>query len=165
MPRRPKPMSPKEVRDAADRAEKRPVGRPTDFAPSMGEEILALMSEGLSLAAAAAEVGVHRQRVYEWLGKHPEFADTVRLAQVKRQAFLERRLLSAKEGPVVTSSIFALKNAGPEDWRDRVVNEHSGPGGGPIQTQSTLDLAALSDEELAAYRIVAAAARRDREGD
>lgn len=94
-------------------------GRPTDYKPPMGEEILSLMAGGLSLAAAAAELGIHRQRVYEWMERHPEFADTVKLAQAKRQLFLERRLLSADAGPVVTSTIFALKNAGPEDWREK----------------------------------------------
>lgn len=102
-----------------------PAGRPTDFTPELGEQILALMADGLSLAAAAAELGVHRQRVYEWEERHPEFADTVKLARSKRQLFLERRLLSAKDGPVVTSSIFALKNAGAEDWRDKQEFDHS----------------------------------------
>lgn len=101
-------------------------GRPTDFKAPMGEEILSLMASGLSLAASAAELGIHRQRVYEWMDRHPEFADTVKLAQAKRQLFLERRLLSADAGPVVTSTIFALKNAGPEDWRDKREVEHSG---------------------------------------
>ncbi len=109
-----------------------PAGRPTDFKPELGNEILNLMTEGLSLAAAAASVGIHRQRVYEWLERHPEFADIIKLAQAKRQLFLERRLLSATEGPVVTSSIFALKNAAGEDWRDKQQHEHSGPDGGPI---------------------------------
>lgn len=96
-----------------------PAGRPTDFKQTYGDEILSLMAAGLSLAAAAAELGFHRQRVYEWVEKHPEFADTVKLAQAKRQLFLERRLLSADAGPVVTSTIFALKNAGPDDWREK----------------------------------------------
>jgi hypothetical protein len=103
-----------------------PAGRPTDFTPELGEEILERMTEGLSLAAAAADLNVHRQRVYEWAERYPEFADTVKLAQVKRQLFLERRLLKAEVGPVVTSTIFALKNAGPEDWRDKQEHEHSG---------------------------------------
>lgn len=101
-------------------------GRPTDFDESYGQSILELMASGLSLAASAAEIGVHRQRVYEWMDRHPEFADTVKVAQAKRQLFLERRLLSAEIGPVVTSTIFALKNAGPEDWRDKREIEHSG---------------------------------------
>lgn len=102
------------------------LGRPTDFTPELGEQILALMAEGLSLAAAAAELNVHRQRVYEWAERHPDFADTVNLAKSKRQAFLERRLLRAVEGPVVTSTIFALKNAGQGDWREKQEVEHSG---------------------------------------
>ncbi len=101
-------------------------GRPTEFKPAMGEEILSLMASGLSLAASAAELGIHRQRVYEWMERHPDFADTVKLAQAKRQLFLERRLLSADAGPVVTSTIFALKNAGPEDWREKQEVQHSG---------------------------------------
>lgn len=107
-----------------------PAGRPTDFESQYGEEILQLMAEGISLAAAAAELGIHRQRVYDWEEKHPEFADTIKLARGKRQLFLERRLLGASEGPVVTSSIFALKNAAPEDWREK--QELSGPGGAPL---------------------------------
>ena len=99
-------------------------GRPTDFRPSFGEEILTLMTEGLSLAAAAAAIGIHRQRVYDWVNQHPEFADTIKLATAKRQLFLERRLLAASEGPVVTSSIFALKNAAGEDWREKSQVDH-----------------------------------------
>lgn len=96
-----------------------PAGRPTDFKPEYGEEILSLMADGLSLAASAAELGFHRQRVYEWKERHPEFADAIKLAQAKRQLFLERRLLNADTGPVVTSTIFALKNAAPDDWREK----------------------------------------------
>lgn len=103
-----------------------PAGRPTDFTPELGEKILSLMSQGFSLVAAAAELDVHRQRVYEWKERHPEFADTINLAMGKRQLFLERRLISADASPIVISSIFALKNAAPEDWRERVETQHSG---------------------------------------
>lgn len=104
-----------------------PVGRPTDYTKAMGDEILSLMAQGLSLAAAAADIGIHRQRVYEWVERHPEFADTVKLAQAKRQLFLERRLLNNElAGPQITSTIFALKNTNHEDWRDKREVEHSG---------------------------------------
>lgn len=112
-----------------------PAGRPSDYKDSYGEEILQLMAEGLSLAAAAAEMGIHRQRVYEWEEKHPEFADTIKLARSKRQLFLERRLLKADQGPVVTSTIFALKNAAGEDWRDKQEHEHTGKDGAAIEVE------------------------------
>lgn len=114
----------------------------------MGEQILKLMEEGLSLAAAAAEINIHRQRVYEWVERYPDFADTVKLAQAKRQLFLERRLLSAEIGPVVTSSIFALKNAGPLDWRDRTEVDHQSSDGSVAPTKIVVQgVAAKKDEE------------------
>lgn len=115
------------------------MGRPTDFRPEMGEAILELMDKGFSLAASASQINVHRQRVYEWVERHPEFADTIKLAKAKRQFFLENRLLTADSGPVVTSSIFALKNAGPDDWCDKREYEHTGKGGSPLfQTDEEL---------------------------
>ncbi|QKV17844.1 helix-turn-helix domain-containing protein [Oricola thermophila] len=122
-------------------------GRPTDYTPAIGDEILSLMAEGFSLAAAAAELGIHRQRVYDWEAKHPDFADTIKLARAKRQLFLERRLLSAKEGPVVTSSIFALKNAAPDDWRDKREHEVSGPGGGPMEQVTRIEIVAAETDD------------------
>ena len=110
-------------------------GRPTDYKPAMGNEILELMATGLSLAASAAELGFHRQRVYEWVERYPDFADTVKLAQAKRQLFLERRLLSADQGPIVTSTIFALKNAGPEDWREKQEIDHKSSDGSMTPTR------------------------------
>lgn len=124
------------------------VGRPTDFKKTYGDEILALMASGLSLAASAAELGFHRQRVYEWMERHPAFADTVKLAQVKRQLFLERRLLSADSGPVVTSTIFGLKNAGPEDWREKQEVDHKSSDGS--MTPVKIELVALRPNDSSA---------------
>ena len=121
-------------------------GRPTDYTPELGEQILNLMAEGLSLAAAAGECNVHRQRVYDWEARHPEFQDSIRLARSKRQSFLERRLLAATEGPVVTSSIFALKNAGQGDWRDKHEVDNTSSDGS--MTPRVFDASKLSTEAL-----------------
>lgn len=104
-------------------------GRPTTYDADLGEKIIALMEQGLSLAAAAAECDVHRRRVYDWEVAHPDFAELVALARGKRQAYLERRLLTADTGPVVTSSIFALKNAAPQDWADTTQIDHRSADG------------------------------------
>ncbi len=94
-------------------------GRPTAYTKAMADEIISLMATGLSLTASAADLGVHRDTLYDWEKTNPEFSDAIKLARGKRQLFLERRLITATEGPVVTSSIFALKNAAPEDWREK----------------------------------------------
>ena len=121
-------------------------GRPTNYEPEYGEEIIAIMSKGFSLVAAASQVGVGRSTVYEWKDRHPDFAQMLEIAQASRQYILEEDLLKAKEGPVVTSRIFALKNASP-DWREKKEVEHSGSIG-------TMDLSKLTDEELAILKKV-----------
>ena len=122
-----------------------PAGRPTNYNPELGEQIIALMEQGLSLAAAAGELGVHRRRVYDWKDRHPEFAELVDIAMVKRQAFLEKRLLDlGSAGPHVTAAIFALKNAAAADWREKQEIEHSGG------TNNTVSLAGLTVEQLEA---------------
>lgn len=105
------------------------VGRPSGYRETFCNEVINLMAEGLSLTAAMAELGFHRQTAYDWMEAHPEFSDAVKKGQAKRQLFLERRLYSAADGPIVTSSIFALKNTGTGDWRDKQDVEHSGAVG------------------------------------
>lgn len=123
-------------------------GRPSTYNKALCNEVINLMAEGLSLTAAMAELGYHRQTAYDWQEKFPEFSDAVKVGQAKRQLFLERRLLSAEISPVVTSSIFALKNTGTGDWRDRQEVEHSG------------EMAVTTKEQRDAA--VAAATRADR---
>lgn len=101
-------------------------GRPTIYTPDLGEKILALMVEGYSLAASAASLGIHRQRVYDWSDKYPDFKEIVELAKGNRQFFLERRLLTSDSSAIVSSTIFALKNASPDDWRDKQEVDHTG---------------------------------------
>lgn len=115
-----------------------PAGRPTKYSTAFPEEIISLMAEGLSLTAAAAELGVHKDTVYAWEREIPEFSDAVKLARGKRTLKLERDLLEAADGPTVTSRIFALKNAMPDEWRDKIQNEHSGPDGKPLNTGPTI---------------------------
>lgn len=103
-----------------------PVGRPTDYVPEMGEKLLGYMSKGFSITAAAAAIGHHKDTIYEWAKKHPEFSDALKLGRGSRVLKLEHDLLAAKDGPNVTSRIFALKNADPSEWRDKHDVEHSG---------------------------------------
>ena len=110
-----------------------PAGRPTKYEPEFCEQLIELMGEGLSLTAFAGEIGVARSTINEWIGAQPEFSEAVKIGQAKRTAFLERGLLSSDVGPRVTARIFALKNAAPEEWKDKQEHEHSGAGGGPIQ--------------------------------
>jgi len=129
-------------------SEDNPVGRPSLYRDEYGDTIIEWMDKGYSLTAAASRLDVCRKTVYNWVDEYPEFAVKVKIAQAKRQFFLENRLLDAKDGPVVTSSIFALKNAAPADWLEKTHTELTGKDGGAIETKASLDVSGLSDSVL-----------------
>lgn len=84
------------------------------------------MATGLSLTAAAGEIGICRATINNWADAHPEFLEAVRLGKAKRTLALERGMLGAENGPAVTARMFALKNADPDEWREKQSIEHSG---------------------------------------
>jgi hypothetical protein len=111
-------------------------GRPSKYSPHYCDEVIECMGRGLSLTAFAGTIGVAKDTVYEWCVHHPEFSDAVKIAKAKRLLFLENGLLGGETGPRVTLHIFALKNADPDEWRDRV------------EQRITHELADVSDEPL-----------------
>jgi len=103
-------------------------GRPSKFQPAYCDEVIAIMATGLSLTAFAGDIGVARSTINEWMDTYPEFSEAVKVAKAKRTAALERSMLSSENGPQVTSRIFALKNADPEEWREKQTVEHTASG-------------------------------------
>jgi hypothetical protein len=102
------------------------MARPTKYDPDYCDHVIAIMGEGLSLTAFAGEIGVARSTINEWMGANPAFSEAVRVGQAKRVTYLERTMLDGDAGPKITARIFALKNADPEEWRDKREVEHSG---------------------------------------
>jgi DNA-binding XRE family transcriptional regulator len=100
-----------------------PVGRPSKYDPAFCEEAIAFMRKGYSQTAFAGHLGISRDTLYEWASKHPAFSYAINIAKAGRVLSLETDLLGAETGPMVTSRIFALKNAAPDDWRDKPVDE------------------------------------------
>ena len=45
------------------------------------------------------------------------------------------------------AAVFWLKNRQPDTWRDKVVNEHAGKDGRPIETRPIFEFSALTLEE------------------
>jgi hypothetical protein len=107
-----------------------PAGRPTLYDPKYCDEIIAAASMGYSLTAFAGMIDVHRDTLYEWADKNPEFSDAMKRHKARRVFKLETDMLSAEAtGPYVTARIFALKNACPEEWRDKHEVDHTSSDG------------------------------------
>ena len=118
---RPKPF--RRTTPTAD--ERNPIGRPSLYRQEYCEQVVtAMYDEGISLFAFAGLIGVDKDSVYEWIKVHPEFSAAVKRAHAARLLFLERRLLNSN-GKDTIGSIFALKNAAPDQWQDRrYVEQH-----------------------------------------
>ena len=116
-----------------------PAGRPSLYKPTYCDLVIETMSTGLSLTAFAGEIGVSRETVNEWRRVHPEFSAAVKIGQAKRALVWEQKLMSAGIGPHVTSTIFALKNIDPDEWRDRHEVAHT----------HTVKPTEMTDDELA----------------
>lgn len=119
---------------------KRPVGRPSKYSPAYCDEIIAAGEQGLSLTAAAGIIGVDRSTIDYWRDEFPEFSLACKKAQAKRTLFLEKGMINpAATGPMVTARRFALANAAPEEWREKVTQEHTGPGGEALVFQTIIE--------------------------
>ena len=104
-------------------------GRPSRYTNEMAEIAYEVMSRGLSKMAAAGVIGVSRDTFRQWEIDHPRFSARVKMGEAARTLSLEQDLLEAPDGPTVTSRIFALKNAAPDEWRDRKEVDHQSSDG------------------------------------
>lgn len=140
--------------------EKNKGGRPTGFKPEFCEQATNLCLLGATDADLARFFGFDERTINRWKDSHPEFAEALREGKEGADANIGKSLfqratgyshpseeIKVVEGAVVrvpitkqyppdtTAMIFWLKNRRPDLWRDKVQNEHSGPDGGPIQSQ------------------------------
>jgi hypothetical protein len=109
-------------------------GRPSKYDPSFCDAVIEAGKQGFSLTAFAGSIGVCRDTISEWMKVHEEFSVAVKKHAAARTYSLEGDLLQAETGPRVTSRIFALKNAAPQEWRDKQDLELTGKDGGAIET-------------------------------
>jgi len=126
-------------------------GRPSAYRPEYCEAVIDFMADGYSVTAFAGSVRVSRQTIYQWAADHPEFSDALAIGKAAAALWWEGRLRNnAEKGEGnATAAIFGLKNRAAEEWREVNRTEHSGPDGGPIKTEATLDVSGLSDAALA----------------
>lgn len=107
-----------------------PRGRPTKYRPEFAERLIHAANEGLSLTAFAGEIGVHREIMWEWTDRFPEFGNAVKRAKAIRLAKWERIALNIANGNGTGGSaqsvmtIFGLKNVDPDEWREKTTVEH-----------------------------------------
>lgn len=147
-------------------AEKRPVGRPSEYDPAYCERVIALGKEGKSRAEIASALECSRQTLAAWEAAHPEFLSALQRAKDEELAWWEAKAREGLDNPKFNAAIWAKSVNGrfpKEPYRDRV--QVTGANDGPVQT---VDLSGLSDEQLSALESIfgpLAAAAGDDAGD
>lgn len=141
----------------SEAAEPRPVGRPSEYDPSLCEQVIELGKEGKSRAQIASALGVSRQTLVNWGLAHREFVDALTRAKDEELAWWEQK---AQDGLTMGSgfnaTIWAKSVSGRfpnEPYRERV--QLTGAGDGPIRT---LDLTGVNDDDLAQLERILAVA-------
>lgn len=133
-----------------------PGGRPTDYRPEFCEIAAEEAAGGATDFRIAERLGIHVSTLYRWKGSHPEFREALKVGKEVADERVEASLYHRAVG-YEHAAVKILQNNGlpvivpytehvpPEpgclklwlinrkraDWSERVVNEHTGPGGGP----------------------------------
>lgn len=155
-----------------DSAEKRPVGRPSDFSDELADEICGHLIDGLSLRKICTRAGMpDRRTVLRWLDARPEFAAKYARARESQGDLMDDLILEAAEGAnsdnaaAVRVKIDAYKwrasKLQPKKYGDSVQMKHSGAIG-------RFDASKYTDEQLDQLEAALgplAAASGDAEGD
>jgi hypothetical protein len=139
-------------------------GRPSGYRPQFAAQAKTLCESGATDLELADQLGISLSTLKNWKGAHPDFLAALKPAKDVADERVERSLFHKANGytfdaeevfqhqgkivratvrkhvpPDTTACIFWLKNRRPDLWRDRSSLEHSGPNGGPIQTEDVND--------------------------
>ena len=134
-----------------------PAGRPSKYRPGYCETVLELGAQGCSVVEMAAEIGVSRSTLEtEWPAAHEEFSEAFAQARQLSQAWWEKQgrvnLVMAPGMGTFQATVWSRSMAArfPADWRENKGVEVTGAGGGPIKTESILDVSGLDMAQLKA---------------
>ena len=98
------------------------------------------------ISNACIEANISRQLYYDWLEKVEGFKQAVENAKMYQVDMAESMLYGKVLDKDFQSIKFFLQHNYPEKYRETVRSEHSGPGGGAIETDSTVTIIIKKDE-------------------
>jgi hypothetical protein len=132
---------------------KLPIGRPTTYSPDLCDRLIDAMATGLSLDAAAVEIGISPRTAYQWQCDIPDFSQAIEIGRAKALLVWEKRALAIANGKPGNAQIISLglrnRSRSASGWHEAVRNEHSGPDGQPIQLEQVtkIDTRRLTSEQ------------------
>lgn len=184
MPRAPK----KKGKPKPKSVKKRGKGRPSLYQYEFADQAEKLCRLGATDRELADFFAVDVASVSRWKLKYPDFREALKRGKSQADAEVADKLYKRACGyshtdtkfatfegkitdreeyekhypPDTIACIFWLKNRRPDLWRDKVGLEHTGPGGGPIQTEG--DFRPSPEDEEVIRRIAESRAKVQKQG-
>ena len=118
-----------------------PAGRPSSYDPSYCEQVVEWGQSGKSATWMAAQLGVHRDTLYEWAKVHDDFSDAFMRARHLAQAWWEDQGQSGLFIPGFNGSVWA-KNMGArfkDEWGESSKIDHTSSDGTMSPRGKSLD--------------------------
>ena len=119
-------------------AEKRPVGRPTEYQEKYCQEVIALGKLGKSLEQMAMTMDISYRTLCRWRDAHEEFRHALEDAHALSQAYWEElaqaHVIEHKDGEKLNTGLWSRSMAArfPKNYSDRVKQEITGAEGAPL---------------------------------
>ena len=164
---------PKKIQPEAEAApEKKKAGRPAIYSKTIADQIITRMIEGESMVNICRDEAMpSRATVYRWLDENKEFEARCARAREGLADYLvdkiEQMAAETTEDnhqsmkvKISTAQWRAMKMA-PRIYGERRIQENTGPGGGPLQTETKVafDASALTQEQRDVLRAALLAAK------
>lgn len=74
---------------------------------------------GLTIEDIAANMGIGKTTIYEWMKKSPNIANALKIGREQADNIIENALFNKAKGGDVTAMIFWLKNRRSDRWREK----------------------------------------------
>lgn len=94
-------------------------GRPTKYAKDKPDRLYTALAAGKSVTQFAAEEGLHKSTVYDWVKKFEAFSDAFTRGQEASQAYWETELQKMMYDRNVNAPLVKLYFANRFNWHDK----------------------------------------------
>jgi len=96
------------------------VGRPSEYRPEwMLSKVIDIMSEGASKVEVAAELGITKETLYQWVQKYPEFSDSIKKGEQLCEAWWEKNGRKCLHDQKFNASLWYMNMKNRFKWSDR----------------------------------------------
>ena len=141
-------------------------GRPTDYTPELCDKICSRIAVGKSARKTCIELGIGLETVFGWLRTRPDFAEQYAKAKDDSADAHAEKIQDAAEqeperGPdgkidpgdvahrrlLIDTLKWTASKLKPKKYGERIMAEHSGPGGTPIQVITSVPSAESANDD------------------